>query len=659
MVKIEKYIEKAKRTYLVGQLEQARKNYLAVLQLDPYYTDALHGLGQIASQNGDNKLSVFYLERAAAIDKNRPDVLADLGVAYRLVGNLMRAELNLKKAIILQPENPHFHYNLGLVLGDQTRFDEAAEVYQHTINLSPNHTLALNNLANILKRQNKLDDAISFYERSISADQNYAPAHKNLADVYETSGDVDSARYHFSSAIRIGHDVGAKIREAMLLPVIPDSLDQILEYRHKTSERLDQLFDQNIIIEDPLRQIGATNFLMAYHGMDDCLIQSKLANLYVKSCSALSFEAPHCAKWTPERAGEKYKIGFVSKFFFNHTIQRLNKGLIFGLPRDRFEIIIYSLSDISTGGREEGIAIEGDKFVKLSSDLGTARRQIAGDRLDILYYTDIGMEPQTYFLAFSRLAPIQCVAWGHPVTTGIPNLDYFISSCLIEPENANRAYREQLVQLSGLPICISDPSDGMVLSPTSQEDKGRRIFCPQSLFKFHPGFDKILGVILGQCPKANLILLEGNHPTWTKKLRERLTRSIPQVADRIYFASRTDRRGFMNLLASVDVILDPTHFSGGITTFEALSVGTPVVTLPSTFMRGRVSLGLYTKMRVTDCVASDELEYVEHSVRLVNDRRWNTEMRQKILEAKSAIFESTDAVNQHIRFFDNASTDIE
>ncbi|SVD48577.1 uncharacterized protein METZ01_LOCUS401431, partial [marine metagenome] len=255
MVKINKYFEKAKRTHLVGQLEQARKNYLAVLQSDPYSTDALHGLGQIASQNGDNKLSVFYLERAAAIDKNRPDVLADLGVAYRLIGNLVRAELNLKKAIILQPENPHFHYNLGLVLGDQMRFDEAAEVYQNTIKLSPNHTLALNNLANILKRKNKLDDAISFYERSISADQNYAPAHKNLADVYETCGDVDSARYHFSSAIRIGHDVGAKIREAILLPVIPDSLDQILEYRHKTSERLDQLSDQKIIIEDPLRQI--------------------------------------------------------------------------------------------------------------------------------------------------------------------------------------------------------------------------------------------------------------------------------------------------------------------------------------------------------------------------------------------------------------------
>ena len=101
MVKIEKYIEKAKWTYLVGQLGQARKNYLAVLQLDPYYTDALHGLGQIASQNGDNKLSVFYLERAAAIVKNRPDVLTDLGVAYRLVGNLMRAELNLKKAYSL------------------------------------------------------------------------------------------------------------------------------------------------------------------------------------------------------------------------------------------------------------------------------------------------------------------------------------------------------------------------------------------------------------------------------------------------------------------------------------------------------------------------------------------------------------------------------
>ncbi len=40
--------------------------------------------------------------------------------------------------------------------------------------------------------------------------------------------------------------------------------------------------------------------------------------------------------------------------------------------------------------------------------------------LDILFYPDLGMTPLTYFLAFARLAPVQCVSWGHPVTTGIP-----------------------------------------------------------------------------------------------------------------------------------------------------------------------------------------------------------------------------------------------
>ena len=652
MIKRVELLELAKLAHLAGRLEQSKKDFLSVLQSDPYHADALHGLGLIASQNGDNWQALAYLKSAwAASNKDRADISADLGVIYRLIGDLTRAELHLTKAIVLQPINPQFHYNLGLVLSDQARLNEAADAYRKSIKLSPDHAPALNNLANILKRQNRLNEAISFYEQSISADQDYAPAHKNLADIYETCGDVDSARNHFTTAIRISRDAGTRIREAILLPVIPDSVDQILEYRHRISERLDHLSDQNINLENPLRQIGATNFLLAYHGMDDCPIQSKLANLYLKACPTLAFEAPHCAGWKVGREREKYKIGFVSKFFFDHTIQRLNMRLIAGLPRDRFETIIYSLSDNQNGKRRK-LEYQVDKFVNLSNDLETARRQLARDKLDVLYYTDVGMEPHTYFLAFARLAPIQCVAWGHPVTTGIPNIDYFISSSLTEPENANRAYREQLVQLSGLPSCVADPSGRMEFSPIPQEGNCGRILCPQSLFKFHPAFDRMLGAILDQCPKANLILLDGSRPFWTAKLRERLTQSIPKVADRIEFAPRTDRHGFLDLLASADVILDTPHFSGGITTFEALSVGTPVVTLPGAFMRGRVGFALYTQMRVTECVAADEAQYVEHSVHLVNDQRWNIEMRQKILEAKSNIFENLDAIDQHAEFFE-------
>ena len=56
-------------------------------------------------------------------------------------------------------------------------------------------------------------------------------------------------------------------------------------------------------------------------------------------------------------------------------------------------------------------------------------------------YLDVGMDPMTYFLAFARLAPVQCVTWGHPVTTGVPNMDYFISSDLLEPLPGQGSFR--------------------------------------------------------------------------------------------------------------------------------------------------------------------------------------------------------------------------
>ena len=63
----------------------------------------------------------------------------------------------------------------------------------------------------------------------------------------------------------------------------------------------------------------------------------------------------------------------------------------------------------------------------------------------------LGMDVRTYFLAFARLAPVQCVTWGHPDTTGIPNLDTFLSSSLIEPLDAEEHYSERLHRFSTLP----------------------------------------------------------------------------------------------------------------------------------------------------------------------------------------------------------------
>ena len=111
------------------------------------------------------------------------------------------------------------------------------------------------------------------------------------------------------------------------------------------------------------------------------------------------------------------------------------------------------------------------------------------------------MEPITYTLAFSRLAPVQCVTWGHPVTTGIPTIDYFISSEALESEESDQHYTERLVRLKTPAIYYYRPE-----TPTSLKDRaafglpesGALYMCPQSLFKLHPSFDEILAGTL--CP---------------------------------------------------------------------------------------------------------------------------------------------------------------
>ncbi len=92
----------------------------------------------------------------------------------------------------------------------------------------------------------------------------------------------------------------------------------------------------------------------------------------------------------------------------------------------------------------ERIRNAADRMIDLDPDYRQARRQIAALELDILFYQDIGMEPTSYLLACSRLAPVQCLSFGHPNTTGIPNMDYFISNDLFEPEDAASHYSETL-----------------------------------------------------------------------------------------------------------------------------------------------------------------------------------------------------------------------
>ena len=209
------------------------------------------------------------------------------------------------------------------------------------------------------------------------------------------------------------------------------------EHMHRQRQRLEEslalLLEQRLSLDDPLTQVGITNFYAAYHGLNDRSIQAHLAALYARATPSLTYIAPHCRRPSnSEILGEPLRVGFVSSFFHSHTIGEVNVGLIRNLSRQVCRVILFPFPcpDDPLGSY---IRASADEVVPLPPALEPARKLIAEQQLDVLFYTDIGMEPLTYFLAFARLARVQCVTWGHPVTTGIPAIDYYLSSVDLEP----------------------------------------------------------------------------------------------------------------------------------------------------------------------------------------------------------------------------------
>jgi predicted O-linked N-acetylglucosamine transferase (SPINDLY family) len=251
------------------------------------------------------------------------------------------------------------------------------------------------------------------------------------------------------------------------------------------------------------------------------------------------------------------------------------------------------------------------------------------------------------------------VTWGHPVTSGIPAVDHFISSESLETPGSESQYTEHLVRLKSLAVYYYRPK--LTAAPKTRADFGldenvTLYGCLQMLWKFHPNFDPILGEILRRDPKGQVLIVSGLTKAWDEELIERFKKAIPDVADRIRFLPRQSYGNFLALTNLCDMMLDPPTFGGGNTTYEALAFGVPVITLPSQFLRGRISKALYDQMGVQDFVAASPENYIEIATRLGLDRTALREARQRILDTCGVLFESATGVRELEGFFRSVVT---
>ncbi|MCA9040940.1 MAG: hypothetical protein KDA65_11380, partial [Planctomycetaceae bacterium] len=392
-----------------------------------------------------------------------------------------------------------------------------------------------------------------------------------------------------------------------------------------------------------------TLFYLAYHGLDDRAILEKYSKIIVPSPG---FEpSPRTVK---QREDSRIRIGFLSHHFKNHTIGNLNQGLLKKLDRSKFHITVLSqLQHEDEMGKF--FRQEADQFVHLRSEIKDAVGLIQQQDLDILHYPDLGMDPYTFSLAHLRLAPIQSVSWGHPVTSGSPEIDYYISTELIDPPDAQQHFTEELVEFKTLPTYFYFPGVPKTFKTRAElglPEEGNLYVCPQSLFKFHPDMDDIFHGILKQDPNGYVVLIDGLEKNWNEALRERYRKLMPKEENRILFIKRLDHNDYMSLVYNTDVMLDPLPFGGGNTSYQALALGIPIVTCPPIHQRGRFTQGLYRKIGVTDCIVETYQEYIDLCVELAVNMEKRESIQSKILMANDVLFEEQAAVQEFEAFFE-------
>ena len=584
-----------------------------------------------------------------------------LGIVEARQGVYEQAEQCLRKATTLQSRFDQAWYWLGNVLVYLGKAAEAVRAYEQLVQLKPGDVMAWNKLGKACLDSADYRRAEQCFRRAAQAQPDSAEAHASLGQLYGYYGKPDEAAGFYRRALALDPtSPKAAIGAFLTLPVIYRDADHLRSARAAYRRGLDELTARVDVFRRRKGLIAeldwSNSFYLAYQGEDDKDLQVKYAAFFRELAAAA---LPQFMESIPPRsvAGRRIRVGYVSHYFREHTVSYYFNGWIAHADRDRFETFVYHIDPI-TDAVSTALASACDRYRPLSGLIPAMAQAIRHDALDILVYPEIGMHPKHMWLAALRLAPVQCAAWGHPVTTGLASMDYYLSADATEPPDASDHYAESLVRLSGIGICSASatlPSDGTREQFGLPADRPLYL-CSQSLFKVHVEMDDLLAQLAARDPSGLILFFEDAKPDFTQVFRQRLEARFSarglSLDRHARFLPRTNHADYLRINRLCDLMLDTLHWSGGRTSLDALACGLPVVTLPGRFSRGRQTYGMLRELDLPELIATDAEDYVARVAALGRDRKRRHVLSQEIIRrGRGTIFDNPRPVRSLEEFY--------
>ena len=330
-----------------------------------------------------------------------------------------------------------------------------------------------------------------------------------------------------------------------------------------------------------------------------------------------------------EKKGDKIKIGFLSSDILKkHSITYFLKTVLLNYDKDKFEIYLYIDNKIEDNNTNEFKALVKKSFNISSLNNIDAINSIRQDKIDIIFDI-VGLSSvQRASLFKNRLAPKQISWLGYCNTTGIDNMDYLISDPnLIYPEEESN-YVEKIIYLPNIWNCHSELNAERVdLEPPCLKNKYITFGSFNNFNKINDNVICVWSQILKNVTGSKLILkssLKVDKNYIKKKFIEN------GVSNSVIFLEKRKLVKHFSLYKQIDIALDTFPYNGVTTSFEAISMGVPVLTMKGYNFNSRCGESINKNLGMKDLIAKDESEYVFKAKELAEDQNKLSKIRKKI-----------------------------
>jgi predicted O-linked N-acetylglucosamine transferase (SPINDLY family) len=589
-------LSKAMALHQNGKIEAAEEIYKEILKNNINSFDALHLLGVIAGQKGNDELAIDLISKAIVINSKDARSHYNLGFSLQKLKYYELALTCYEQAILLEPNYAVAFSNRASIFKELGKYEVALESYNQALALSPINAEDYSNRAVVLTSLHRAQEAIADCEQAILLMPQLHKAHYNLGLALLALKKIDEAALAFSNALNIypkyEYLSGLLLHTQMKLCAWQDFQDKV-----------------PYLIENIHSGCKVSSAFPIFAFLDDLVIQRKSAEIW--SADKHPYNSS-LGPITKHQRQAKIRLGYFSADFHNHATAYLMAELFERHDKSKFELIAFSFGPETNDEMQLRVSQAFDHFINVAklSDLEVA---LLSRELGIDIAIDLKGVTQDYRLSiFSyRAAPIQVSYLGYPGTLGADYIDYLIADKTLIPPQSQQHYSEKIVYL---PNSYQVNDRHRVIAPTQFTKKelglpeDAFVFCCfNNNFKITPDIFDSWVRILKAVEDSVLWLLQDN-PTAAMNLQKEAVRRGLDPA-RLVFAERMDLSEHLARHKVADLFLDTTPCNAHTTASDALWAGLPLLTCMGESFASRVAASLLNAIGLPELVTETQDQY--------------------------------------------------